>query len=155
MARDFNRNSNANTNDDQASKQLNDETESRRNDDSIRSLYRDTYQNTWSPMTSELDSIWQMGAPTLKQFDEPRYLQSNTSKRRNTLPYSSGSQFSSHISSLRAVNRFQLEKIPEVVVTSSSNGEDEQNNNNEPVPSTSMTGLEKIALTPADTSDSS
>lgn len=154
VARNFNRTSNGTTTEDHASKQLVDKLELRRREDSLRSVYRDTYQNTWSPMTSEFDSIWQMGAPMTNRFDEPRYLQSQASKRRNTLPYSSGSQFSSHISSLRAVNRFQLEKIPEVVVTS-SNGEDEQNKNNEPSPSTSMSEYDKIAVAPTDTSDSS
>lgn len=99
-------------------------------------------------MNSELpvlDPVNYLGIPTIYQFNEPRNTKNTYTKRRNTLP--TASPFSSHISSLRTVNRFQLEKIPEVVVTS-SNGE--QENINEPGPSTRSHTFSK---TPTNVSD--
>lgn len=151
MARDFNRTANVNTNDDLSTQQLADEiSELRKNEHSIRDMYLESYQNTWSPMSSDfpgLDSINHLGIPSTNPINESRYISTSYTKRRNTLP--NPSPFSSHISSLRAVNRFHLEKIPEVVVTS-TNGNQEANGN-EPGPSSTIP--HKFTVTPTNVND--
>lgn len=112
----------------------------RTNEERLRGMYSQSYQNTWSPtMSTSLPDFDPMGISTSiripSKFDEVTQLKSYKSKRRNTLPYSSSPLSSSHISSLKEINRFPLEKIPEIVVSpSSSNG---SSNSSDSGPSTS------------------
>lgn len=128
----------------------------KRNENSLRSMYNQSYQNTWSPMTSPLADFDPMGISTSirmsSKFDEPTHFKSYQSKRRNTMPYSSSPLTSSHISSLKAINRFHLEKIPEIVISpSSSNSEPDSSNGSDAGPSTSTKRSHKFIVTPTDT----
>lgn len=153
MARDYNRKSSEN--DDRMVRQLAGD-----NVKTMQNMYRKSYQNTWSPMTSLLPDIDPIGIHTNLRtpsvFDEPSHTMNNNythSKRRNTLPYLP--QRSSHISNLKVLNRFQLAKIPEIVISSSSslNIDQNTNNENEPGPSNSTKRSHKFTVTPTDVNE--
>lgn len=152
MARNYNSTSNAN--EDKMFRQLADDvTKGKKNEEKIKNMYSDSYQNTWSPMSSQLTDFDPMGFSSIytsSKIDIPTHSGIYQSKRRNTLPHSSSPLSSSHISSLKAINRFNLEKIPEIVVsTSSTNDEQVLSNSTEPGPSTSKN--HKFIVTPTDT----
>lgn len=123
MARNYN--STSNVNEDRMSRQLSAEmAKPKTSEERLHSLQ--SYQNTWSPtMSTSLPDFDPMGISTSiripSKFDGvTQNLKSYKSKRRNTIPYSSSPLSSSHISSLKEINRFPLEKIPEIVVSPSS-----------------------------------
>lgn len=149
MARNYNSTSNAN--EDKMSRQLADNvTREKKNEEKIKNMYSESYQNTWSPMSSQLTDFDPMGLSSIytsSKIDVPTHTGIFQSKRRNTLPYSSQLS-SSHISNLKAINRFNLEKIPEIVVSTSSTN-DVQDLSIDPGPSTSKT--HKFIVTPTDT----
>lgn len=122
--------------------------------DSLQSIYNQSYQNTWSPMSSPIPDFDPMGITASvrmsSKFDEPKHTTSYKSKRRNTLPYSSSPQSSSHISSLKEVNRFYMEKIPEIVISPSPSTSNSEPDN--PGPSTSKRS-HKFMVTPTDATD--
>ncbi|XP_055296395.1 uncharacterized protein LOC129565471 [Sitodiplosis mosellana] len=152
VARNYN--STSNVNEGRMSRQLTEDgLKPKTNEERMRSMYSQSYQNTWSPMSSPLPEFDPMGMtasiPISSKFNEPTRLRSYKSKRRNTLPYSSSPLSSSHISSLKEINRFPLEKIPEIVVSPSSLSNDSIKSN-DPGPSTSKRS-HKFIVTPTDT----
>lgn len=95
------------------------------------------HQLTWSPMTTETTSYKQdrvindleaicfhMGIPTSNQFDN-HLSAGHLSRRRATLPSSGTPKTSAQIACLQAMNKCQLDNIPEILSTSPSS--DEQN----------------------------
>lgn len=145
VARKYNKTSNSSES--AMSRQLAEEiSELRDNEERIRSLYRQSYQQTWSPMStdipiyqnrdstiSDLEGIsLSMEYPTSSPiaFDTYNILAKNYGKRRATLPNTSKIskpnkvRGSTLISDLYDIHRFRLEKIPEVPAGSSSNEND-------------------------------
>lgn len=114
MARNYNKSA------DERMPQPDDTAELRNSGDPVR-------YNTWSPMSSNLPINRKPQSKDLEAIcmhipsDESYDVQSicTYDKRRASLPYSSNRP--SHISALQAVNKCQLEKIPEIIITPSSN----------------------------------
>lgn len=159
VARNYNSTVNANENR-KMSQQLADDTlKSKSDEERLQNMYSLSYQNTWSPMNSPLPEFDPIGVSASirvpSKFDEPKHpAGSYKSKRRNTLPHSSSPLSSSHISSLKEINRFPLEKIPEIVISPSTSNQlqeqDSSNGRDQAGPSTSKRS-HKFIVTPTDT----
>lgn len=119
-------------------------SELRSSDDPVRSMFRQSYQHTWSPMSTpfqmhdnmdDLEGIClNMEYPTSSQliFDaKNRSERCDYTKRRASMPYSIKSKYPSVLSNLQVINRFRLEKIPEGSTQSSSNENGHGNENQE------------------------
>lgn len=145
IARNYN--TTTNTNEDSMTRHLSEEiSELRNNEGRFKSLYRQSYQQTWSPMSSNIPSSYSrdtiirdlegislcMEYPTVGSFDISTYSQRNDyTKRRASLPYiSKPTRFraSSIVSDLHIAKRFRLEKIPEVPSGSASNEHENEDN---------------------------
>lgn len=129
------------------SHQLSEEiSELRSNEERMKSLYCQSYQHTWSPMSSnippynrdttirDLEGISLcMEYPTIGHYDTPTYpVRNDYASRRASLPYTSKPskpRGSSLITDLHTARRFRLEKIPEVPTGPSSNGNEDDSQN--------------------------
>lgn len=121
----------------------------RNNEEQIKSLYRQSYQHTWSPMSSEIPAFNRntirdlenislcMEYPTVSQFEVPTYSQRNDyTQRRASLPYTNKTPTTHHyhhfikpkgsslLTDLQTIRKFRLEKIPEVPTGPSSTEND-------------------------------
>lgn len=141
----------------------------RKNEDQMRGMFADSYQHTWSPMTTQLPTFnrdrvindleaicLHMAIPTSSHYENnvDNLSASYVSKRRATLPSASNiTKANLEIPCLKAINKTQLEKIPEIVITSSndernkSSDSDNSNNNNN---NNNSKRTNKFIVTPAD-----
>lgn len=143
-------------------------SELRNPDDQVRSMFRQSYQHTWSPMSTQfhmydnvddLDGIClNMEYPTSSQliFDAKKHSEKNDyTKRRASMPYTTKAKYPSVLSNLQVINRFRLEKIPEVSTQSSSNENENQesSNSSNSTSSTDAGGSHKDNESPSDIKD--
>lgn len=120
-------------------------SELRSNEERMRCLYRQSYQHTWSPMSSNIPPYNRDAArdlegislcmeyPTIGHYDAPTYsVRGDYASRRASLPYTSKPckpRRPTLITDLHTARRFRLEKILEVPTGPTSNGNEDDGQN--------------------------